>query len=331
MWFERLTGFREEDPEKVRENLTVEGETMTSTKNGQTFRHGRLETPSLKELRERATVAQSSPTRLRLREVVANVQDLHVEQENAGALFQVASQFNLLEMSSPSAIPEDGVDIYEEDLTQGPACAVMAGAGTIYRNYFAPVNGRIGQTVDNQIDCLADLYEPLGNSDRTRWTMKNGYVMATATGLRQISEQLSSLEPEELDELRRKLRIGIQWDTQLTMYPDLHSVTQAYCSALPVSYNDQPTEAWSLFAQLILQATYEATFCAAVINSERTGNNRLFLTLVGGGVFGNDIYWICDAIYRACQLFSKSGLDVAVVSYGSSKREVQRLTARVED
>ena len=48
--------------------------------------------------------------------------------ENAGALFQVASQLNLLEMTGPEVTPEDGVTIYQDDRTQGPACAIAAGA-----------------------------------------------------------------------------------------------------------------------------------------------------------------------------------------------------------
>ena len=81
-----------------------------------------------------------------MREVVANVQALHADVSNAGSLFQVASQFNLLEMVSPSVTPEQGVGIYENDHTQGPSCAIAAGAGTIYRNYFASINGQIGQS-----------------------------------------------------------------------------------------------------------------------------------------------------------------------------------------
>jgi hypothetical protein len=62
------------------------------------------------------------------------------------ALFQVASQFNALEMVAPNITPEDGVTRYQHDRTQGPACAIAAGAATIYRNYFVPVAGGIGQT-----------------------------------------------------------------------------------------------------------------------------------------------------------------------------------------
>lgn len=77
---------------------------------------------------------------------------MHIDSANARALFQVASQFNLLEMVSPNRTPEQGVGIYDFDLTQGPACAVAAGAGTIYRNYFVLVNGQIGQSTANQLD-----------------------------------------------------------------------------------------------------------------------------------------------------------------------------------
>ena len=49
----------------------------------------------------------------------------------------------------------------------------------------------------------------------------------------------------------------------------------------------------------------------------------VYLTLVGGGVFGNDLNWIVAAIRRAVGLFSDSGLDVAIVSYGRSNRDIQ--------
>jgi hypothetical protein len=48
-----------------------------------------------------------------------------------GALFQVASQFNLLEMISPDVGPEAGVTIYQHDRTQGPVCAMACPAGTV--------------------------------------------------------------------------------------------------------------------------------------------------------------------------------------------------------
>ena len=120
---------------------------------------------------------------LGVREVVADVQALHTDVAHAGAMFQVASQFNLLEMTSPSVTPEQGVGIYAHDHTQGPACAIAAGAGTMYRNYFAPVHGHIGQSASHQIGCLADLGDALGNTASRLWEMRNGYALASESGV----------------------------------------------------------------------------------------------------------------------------------------------------
>ncbi len=144
-----------------------------------------------------------------MREVVANVQELHADKSNSNSMFQVASQLNFLEMVSPDVAPETGVGCYEYDATQGPACAIAAGAGTIHRNYFVPVNGEICQSADNQIDCLTDIGEALGNSDNHIWEMRSGYALASEAGLREITAHLGLLSEQEIDELRQLLRIGI--------------------------------------------------------------------------------------------------------------------------
>jgi hypothetical protein len=329
MWFETLTGFHEQSPEQVRNNISVDGEVMESYVNGKEFVNGILETPSLAELRNRVHSSEIHAEELSVREVIANVQHLHASESNAGSLFQVASQFNLLEMVSPDVTPEHGVGGYEDDLTQGPACAVAAGAGTIYRNYFADVNGQKGQSVDNQIDCLVDIGEALGNTDNRLWVMRNGYALATEKGLIEIANRLKSANESEIDELRRLLRIGIQWNTEVTIADSRHTVSQAYCSALPVAYSCHSSELWSEFAQLILEASYEATFCAGILNYLQNGNNTLYLTLIGGGAFGNKIEWITNAIHRSLNLYKHVGLDVAIVSYGDSNENIQELIKKL--
>jgi hypothetical protein len=324
-WFKMLTGFRETSPDQVRNNITLDGETLTSRVNGKTLACGRLETPSLAELRERVRSGRQAVGNMSVREVIADVQALDVDSANAGALFQVASQFNLLEMTSPRVTPEQGVGIYENDPTQGPACAIAAGAGTTYRNYFASVNGQIGQSESNQIDCLADLGRALGNSKNRLWQMQNGYALASRNGLIEISQRLRASSEAELDELRKLLRIGVQWNTQVTLDSSVHKVTQAYCSALPVAYSNHAPDLWEGFARLVLEASYEATFCAAILNALSTENNRLFLTLLGGGVFGNRTDWIIDSIKRGLERYKDWNLEVAVVSYGGSKQAIQRL------
>ncbi|VAW74083.1 hypothetical protein MNBD_GAMMA12-2744 [hydrothermal vent metagenome] len=325
MWFKELTGFYETTAEEVRQKLSVKGEILKSHVNDREFRCGRLEILTLCELREKVASCQTPVGKLSLNEVVADVQQLHQRESNKGALFQVASQFNLLEMVSYNVNPEQGVGIYETDNTQGPACAIAAGAGTIYRNYFARVNGSLGQTEHNQIDCLKQLAYALGNSSGELWEMKNGYALATGAGLREIRRKILDLSNGQLHSLKGKLSIGIQWNTEVTLNNSQQLVSQAFCSALPVAYSRHPSTDWMAFATLVLQASYEAVICAGILNYLQTGNNRIYLTLIGGGAFGNDIDWIIRAIRRALSLYQDVGLDVVVVSHSRSNRHVQEL------
>ena len=58
-----------------------------------------------------------------------------------------------------------------------------------------------------------------------------------------------------------------------------------------------------------------AALAAGVLNTECSGNPRVFLTLLGGGAFGNPEEWILDAIRRALDLYRDAGLEVIFVSY----------------
>jgi len=324
MWFKKLTGFDETSSTEVRSNLVLSEETITSKVNGGQYQCGILDVVSLGELRQRIKQVGFQHGQIRVSEVVGDAGELHTKRENAGALFQVASQFNLLEMVSPTITPERGIDGYEHDLTQGPACAIACGAGTIYRNYFAQVNGFTGQTRNNQIDTLKDLGHALGNQNNDLWKMQNGYALASEAGLKRISSILKLGDEKKRDLLRQKLQVGIQWNTQVTKDDCQHLVSQVYGSALPVSYSGHSAQLWSDFAQLVLEASYEATLSAAVLNASKTGNNRAFLTLLGGGAFGNRESWILDALTRSLSIFENTELDVSIVSYGRSNPEIRK-------
>ena len=321
-WFEKLTGFKEQGSEEVQSNIEIKGTTLTSKVNGNSYNYGTLEIPTLEALRTSTPGPETYAEVLQLSEVVGNVQTLHQEPANADALFQAASQFNLLEMVDPGVSPEAGVGIYEHDHTQGPACAIACGAGTIYRNYFAPVNGKIGQSRFNQIDCLAEVGKALNNENTQRWRMENGYALATPNGLSLISEQIAAATDAEYDQIKSKLKVGIQWNTEVTLRQMKHQVTQVYCSALPVSYSPLPADQWEPFARLVLEATYEATLWAALKNYKQTGMRKVFLTLVGGGAFGNKMEWILESLQQALEQFDTTPLKVYMVSYGRSNSAV---------
>ncbi|MBP3840445.1 MAG: hypothetical protein J6D35_05755 [Chryseobacterium sp.] len=328
-WFEKLMGFEEISPENVRTHIEIEGEKLISKANGKSYRFGTLELPSLRDLQRKINL-RDFKGKISLSETVGNVGRLHCAPENNGAVFQAASQFNLLEMVHPTVTPEKGVGIYENDATQGPACAIACGAGTVYRNYFVPLNGQVGQTEHHQINCLS-LFEDFFNNEKFRlWSMRNGYCYPTAQGLERINAHITAMVEDEREILKGKLKVGIQWNAEVTTANKDQIVSQVYCSALPIGYvSGFPEQQWESFAKIILEATYEATFYAALINLENGGSNRLLLTLVGGGVFGNKTEWILDAIKKSVQKFRNTDLDVRIVSYGQSNVMVRKMIAAV--
>ena len=102
-------------------------------------------------------------------------------------------------------------------------------------------------------------------------------------------------------------------------------VSQAFCSALPVAYSRVPKADWRGFASLVLEAAYEATLWAGVLNGQRGRSNIVLLTRLGGGAFGNDDDWINSAIRHALQKASGFDLDVRLVSYGAPSGELKNL------
>ena len=325
-WFERITGFKESGYDETRERLSIVDGRLHSSSSSRTWGIGVLETPSLAELRQRAAGLRHDQGATRVSIVRGDVRRMHSEPANAGALFQVASQFNLLEMVSDGVTPEQGVTRYQWDGTQGPACAIAAGAGTIYRNYFAPVDGQPGQREDRQIDCLQDIGQALGNDQGRLWRMRNGYCLTTEAGLATVDEQLAAMDEAQLDDLRGRLRIGVHWDVEVTDEGAGHRVSQVYCSALPVSYNRiRKTEHWARFATLVLEAAYEATLLVALLNKRDYGSRLVYLTLLGGGAFGNDWLWISGALRRAVLGVQGAGLDVRIVSYSTPSQDLLEL------
>lgn len=329
-WFEKLTGISERDWAKSRAG-NVEGDQLRSTFNGRSFGVGSLQLPSLNEMRAEVANGSQPTGRLRVSLRSGDVRAMHRLPEFAGALLQVASQFKMLEMMSPDRTPEYGVTCYEGDPTQGPACAIAAGAATIYRNYFAPVDDLPGQTAARQLDGLSEigdaLSQSMGRPVSKLWTMRNGYALSSQEALDAIARYLTTLSEEASDQLRGHLRIGLHQDVEVTdgMQGAGPTVSQAFCSALPVAYSAVPSAHWAPFATLVLEAAYEATLLAAALNSSRGASNIVLLTRLGGGAFGNADAWIHGAMQRALQKVASLDLRVVLVSHGAPSPALLRM------
>ena len=334
-WFERLTGFRETDYATTRGQLEVRGSRLHSRTNGQSYEIGKFELVSLHDLRERVSCGSGFEGKLRVRTEMGDVRAMHRAPEYASALFQVASQFNMLEMTGPDVTPEQGVTRYQHDRTQGPGCAIAAGAATIYRNYFVPVDGGEGQTATRQIDGLATIGATLSEALRLPvskvWEMRNGYALCSEEGLSVIATYLAMQDDGQTDALRAQLHIGLHSDVEVTddegaIRP---RVSQAFCSTLPVAYTRVPIEQWKTFASLILQGAYEATLLAAVLNARRGASNKVLLTSLGGGAFGNDPAWIHTAMRSALKLAAEFELEVCLVSHGPPSRDLGDIAGEI--
>lgn len=307
-----------------------EGTTLTVQDNERSFEAGRFTNPSVAELRDLVDLRvarEKFPGRLTVKEFVGDVSELHTFSDNCFATFQAASQFNCLEFTGPDVKPEDGVTIYSSDRTQGPACATACAPGTIVRNYFGMTGGDGRGQCPTQVENLAEVEELLENNARKYFEVVGGYTLATDASLRPLADKLR--DSRVRDEALAKLRIGVQWDTEVTGFRfgmaqyegPKQLVSQAYCSACSVAYSKGSAESWEPLACLVLDAAYEATLYTALQNAMNHdgagGSKRVFLTALGGGVFGNSPEWILQAMERSFKKFQGVGLEVVIVSFGS--------------
>lgn len=314
-WFEQLFGFHERPYVDTQSSFELEGETLRSKVNGRAFAAGRFSTPSLASLREHAKGLLPGTLRVR-HEAIGDVLELHAKYE--GAMFQAASQFNCLEFAGAEEVPEDGVTQYATDPTQGPACALAAAAGTVVRNYFAPVLGVKGQTRDRQLNNLDDVQSQLGAAGQLV-RITNGYTFSDGPKLRELNAVLAT---RDRDALLGAMKIGVHADVGVTFATRFVEpaapvlVSQAYCSALSCFDVGDTRDVWAPLATIVLDAAYEATLLAAVLEAARgRGSGVVWLTFLGGGAFGNDRRWIAGAIERAVSLLGDRALDVRVAHY----------------
>lgn len=73
-----------------------------------------------------------------------------------------------------------------------------------------------------------------------------------------------------------------------------------------------------------MESVYESTILTAILNRKKTGVSTVFLTLLGGGAFGNEETWIISAIQRALSLAKDADLRVKIVSYGQPSTALKK-------
>ena len=365
-------GFHERDYVSTKEKLRAlyNPSTKTFNVNGRIFRAGTLLNPKLDQQRESLRqlsqsyhqVAKSSSPEITISADNQIGQVDHI-QVNSKGVYQAASQFNGLEFIQPTTLPENGIQSYIYDRTQGPAIALAALCGTAVRNYLAVVNddqvlddrdlydqvasSSLGQSANRQINCLADIMKllkqkciqtginvPLDNINSPNpygfsikegdlFAVKNGYVESTDNNLFILNELIEHGGEEFKEQIKNALRCCIQRDTEVTSDPRSNSsnpnlITQVYVSALSFGYSKVSNkELWAPFAKIILEAAYEHTILEGLRNNldriqKGLEPQPIYLTMLGGGVFGNNPEWIKEAISSAIIKASEYQIPFAV-------------------
>ena len=325
-WFAKCFGFDETDYKSTQQRLLKLWNSRDWKLNG--WQVGEFHFEELAVIRRRGIAAarknnmQGKPT---MEHVVGEARSMHQLDENEGAMFQVASQFNCLEFISDNVTPEDGITGYINDHTQGPACAVACGAAAAYRNYLVSQGSSIGQTADNQLNAMDVVFFKV-NSHNCEDTLqyRNGYLDVNGIDalLKLNGTFLSS--KEKRDDMADKIKVAAHYNTQVTDLPKGRQffVNQCFGAAPAITYSaciaDQVY--WQSLSQTILDATYEASLWHTILSHNKTSSKRpkLLLTKVGGGVFGNHSSWICKSMQRMISIAEEHNLpvDIKIVHFG---------------
>eukprot|EP01089_Gocevia_fonbrunei_P018558 TRINITY_DN6303_c0_g1_i1.p1 TRINITY_DN6303_c0_g1~~TRINITY_DN6303_c0_g1_i1.p1 ORF type:complete len:489 (-),score=94.01 TRINITY_DN6303_c0_g1_i1:24-1490(-) len=233
-------------------------------------------------------------------------------KENVNALFQVASNFNGVEATSEKSSPEERNFTYRYifDPTQGPAASISAGAAAITRVHapFYTLSTKSTspdswkQKTSKQVNFLENLSE--------HFPIRNGYVLFSGNEPGKFPENLTKLEWAELLELSS---VGYHKDSQVVfgsktsngdsynlVKDDDQVIDQVFCAAVNINqgdsgrFNKRQNNAEQK-CKFILDSAYEGSYMSAI----KHGKKKLFLTLIGGGAFGNNKAWIYEAILKA--------------------------------
>ena len=326
MFFKETFGF-DESEDDVYKYITVEetedGTIMKDKANNKTWNSGIFKTVGINDIPKHEArgggklhIIKGNGSRS-TKYWLVDVLPAQSHPENDGATYQAASNFNALEFTSPNQTARDGISSYPYDRTQGPYCALACTPSILYRNYFVQVPGskRPGQ-LTKEIELL----------ENTPIHVTHGYAEITDTkSLRNENFDFSDLT---------KYKVASHSNCEVTLTSGAsglevfepedgkkHIAHHVYAAAFNFSYSVEKNAYTLKIAESLLEAQYRATILCAWDNSVkypgREGSNKLYLTLLGGGVFGNPKSLICKQIEKCQDLIVESGLDVYVVCFNN--------------
>jgi len=319
---------------KLIEKATIQGKTqfIVRSSNGKEYRAGFFTDPTIITLREQADklpkvgggkfniiIGTNTQSNSPYRHTV-DIGAMQAHPQNNDAVFQVASNFSALEPIGMTHYPEKGITGYIHDYTQGPFASISAAPGLFYRMYgvfydSAKEPSKWRQTKDHQIELL-------GGGVHYPWLKK---IFPITNGYINYADNPDSLNLPFTQKDKDEIRIGYhrdmqvlygftENDTQYDITDKNQIINQVFTAAVDFGYVNAGYKNNPIViqrAKALLDAAYEGTLLAAITNNKK----KVFLTLIGGGVFQNNISWIAESIAKNKNLIQAHGLEVTLVIY----------------
>lgn len=296
-WFVNFFGFPDRDRSPDRYSYNKETGILTLRKKQ--YHPGWMIFPTVDEIVETVNYLidnQQLPDGQLSVEIIEN-QDVgrYCYLSPSGTVFQGASQFNGLEMANPYFTPQDGIEIYYHDNTQGPRMALSALPGTFVRNYWIP------EQLGEQFNGLKDL----------GLEHHNGYL---------LWQDDPAPVLEKINQGKGKIRIPAMIYTQAAGIFKYESgaqrfetdkyLHQIYCSSAPYNCygNKGPENLQQQICYQLLEQAYIGTIGLWLILSYIDQKTEpLNLTLLGAGAFGNPLPLVLSALKSALNKFKVNG------------------------
>jgi O-acetyl-ADP-ribose deacetylase (regulator of RNase III) len=291
------------------------------------WRAGRFESMSIGDLQARVEAMQGTAGTPQTRVPLKTADGIDIGKEQAAlttddkAMVQIASNFNAIEVPSRECAPDYGqlVTNYAVDSTQGPAASFGVPAACLLRAHYPFYSAGTepatwGQNAERQVELLEDVREWFGTCVNGKVTLQGDEaVIGDGDAVAQVAD---------------RLKVGLHTDaevvfdrgpdrSQLSMLPPgrrpvVDQVLSASVNLLspghaPGLTRDGPMpEKLHKLVRACLRAAYRGAYLAAILR----GRRKLLLTLIGGGVFGNPLEDILDAIAEAhAELAPRSQLE----------------------